>query len=63
MHITEIDQIRTAINTLKSDFVTVCLQDQDCFRSERQWETLLSLLPADRGTFIPSQLSSMLDGS
>lgn len=64
LHRDETDQGRTAIETLKSDFVRVCLHDQDCFKSERQWETLLSLLPGDRGMFSPSQLSSsMLDSS
>jgi DNA primase small subunit len=41
---------RTALTSLKNDFVTLCLRDQDCFKTERQWETLLSLLPGDRGT-------------
>jgi len=41
---------RTALTSLKKDFVTLCLRDQDCFKTERQWETLLSLLPGDRGT-------------
>jgi hypothetical protein len=40
---------RTALTSLKKDFVTLCLRDQDCFKTERQWETLLSLLPGDRG--------------
>jgi DNA primase small subunit len=33
------------------DFLSLCLRDQDCFRTERQWETLLALLPSDRGKF------------
>lgn len=36
-----------ALETLKKDFVTLILEDQDCFRSERGWETLLALLPSD----------------
>ena len=49
----DIDEISwlhsSALTTLKTDFVTLCLRDQDCFKTERQWETLLSLLPGDRG--------------
>ena len=40
---------RDAVDQLKSDFVQVCLRDQDCFRSEVGWEALLALLPGDRG--------------
>lgn len=32
----------------------LCLRDQDCFRTERQWETLLSILPSDRGDLAAS---------
>lgn len=38
------------MDALKSDFVKLCLQDQDCFRSEQGWEALLALLPGDRET-------------
>lgn len=34
-----------AVDDLKLTFVSVCLQEQDCFREEKHWETLLALLP------------------
>ena len=40
-----------ALATLKLDFVKLILDDQDCFRSERGWETLLALLPSDRQSY------------
>ncbi|EIW71576.1 hypothetical protein TREMEDRAFT_28201 [Tremella mesenterica DSM 1558] len=40
--------LEDTLQTLKFDFARVCLEEQDCFRSERGWETLLSLLPQDR---------------
>jgi DNA primase small subunit len=43
------DRARESLDVLKPEFVRVCLRDQDCFRTERQWEALLSLLPQDRG--------------
>lgn len=43
------DRTRESLDVLKPEFVRVCLRDQDCFRTERQWEALLSLLPQDRG--------------
>lgn len=36
---------RRAFDILKSYFASVVLTDQDCFRQEDQWETILSLLP------------------
>jgi DNA primase small subunit len=38
-----------SVDHLKQKFVELCLNDQDVFRSEKGWETLLSLLPSDRG--------------
>ena len=40
---------RSAVEILKKDFVTICLMDQESFRSELGWEALLALLPQDRG--------------
>ncbi len=49
-HLTKPAELHSdAVNQLKSVFVKVVLEDQDCFRSERGWETLLSLLPSDKG--------------
>ena len=53
---------RTALTSLKKDFVTLCLRDQDCFKTERQWETLLSLLPGDRGRPLPPVGEEYTDG-
>lgn len=39
---------REALQTLKYEFSRLILEDQECFRSERGWQTLLELLPADR---------------
>lgn len=39
---------REALQTLKYEFSRLILEDQECFRSERGWHTLLELLPADR---------------
>jgi DNA primase small subunit len=48
------------LTSLKNDFVTLCLRDQDCFKTERQWETLLSLLPGDRGRPLLSSWNNIL---
>ncbi|RSH93350.1 hypothetical protein EHS25_007706 [Saitozyma podzolica] len=40
--------LKESLDVLKPEFVRVCLRDQDCFKTERQWEALLSLLPQDR---------------
>lgn len=37
-----------ALNDVKEMFVKTVLRDQDCFRQERGWETLLALIP-DKG--------------
>ncbi|KAK1923549.1 hypothetical protein DB88DRAFT_491596 [Papiliotrema laurentii] len=42
-----------SVDHLKQKFVELCLNDQDVFRSEKGWETLLSLLPSDRDTIGP----------
>ncbi|KAJ9124275.1 hypothetical protein QFC22_001075 [Naganishia vaughanmartiniae] len=34
-----------ALNDVKDVFVKTVLQDQDCFREERGWDTLLALIP------------------
>lgn len=41
---------RQAVDDLKLVFVTVCLSEQDCFREEKHWETLLALLPLGADT-------------
>jgi hypothetical protein len=38
------------VEDLKHEFSLLCLRIQDCFGSEKGWETLLELLPSDRST-------------
>ncbi|ORX37791.1 hypothetical protein BD324DRAFT_623331 [Kockovaella imperatae] len=45
--------LKESLELLKPEFVDVCLRDQDCFRSEQGWETLLALLPTDRDVVGP----------
>lgn len=40
---------RESLDLLKREFVELCLDDQDVFRSEKGWESLLAILPSDRG--------------
>ena len=40
--------LRDALNDVKEMFVKTVLRDQDCFRHERGWDTLLALIP-DKG--------------
>lgn len=42
---------KQAVDDLKNDFVNVVLKEQDVFREEKAWETLLSLLPLGHGAF------------
>jgi hypothetical protein len=39
-----------ALNDVKNVFVKTVLRDQDCFREERGWDTLLALIP-DKGKY------------
>jgi hypothetical protein len=41
--------IRQALEAVKTDFVRIVLQDQDCFADTRGTETLLSLVSLDKG--------------
>ena len=43
---------REALDSLKTPFVNLVLQDQECFQSEKGYEALLELLPADKGESI-----------
>ncbi|ORY34842.1 hypothetical protein BCR39DRAFT_515096 [Naematelia encephala] len=45
--------LKDGLDQLKVDFVKLILRDQDCFRSERGWEALLAILPADRDVIGP----------
>jgi hypothetical protein len=42
--------VSDALNDVKEMFVKTVLRDQDCFRHERGWDTLLALIP-DKGNF------------
>ena len=44
------DIVREAVDSLGSEFALLCLRVQNCFGQEKGWETLLSLLPAERRT-------------
>lgn len=46
MHQTEFHS--DALEMLKWEFTKICLRDQECFQSEKGWETLLALMPLDR---------------
>ncbi|KAL1406589.1 p48 polypeptide of DNA primase [Vanrija albida] len=45
--------LQEALTTLKFEFTRICLQDQDVFRTQKQFDTLLQLLPADRDSTDP----------
>ncbi|TXT15458.1 uncharacterized protein COLE_01651 [Cutaneotrichosporon oleaginosum] len=40
--------LEEALDTLKYEFQRICLLDQDVFKTQRGWEALLALVPADR---------------
>ncbi|OXB37025.1 DNA primase small subunit [Cryptococcus neoformans] len=42
-----------ALDTLKPLFSSLCIYDQDCFKGEKGWEALLSILPTDRTVIGP----------
>lgn len=45
---------RDAYQTLGKTFPDLILNDQDCFRTKDQWETLLALFPDQRASHPPS---------
>lgn len=47
--------LRSVVDTLTGPFNRVILEDQDCFRTEQGWETLLKLLPSGEPPLVALQ--------
>ena len=40
--------LQQAVEDLDDEFMRICIADQECFKAEREWQTLLALMPYDR---------------
>lgn len=57
--------VKESLGVLGTPFVRVILEDQDCFRSEKGWQTLLSLLPSsdERAIQLQQRLQTKWNGT